>query len=189
MVAAGAVALVGLPGTGKSTLAPLLAGLLDRRPLDLDRAVEEAEGCSVAALFEQGEAVFRDAEERALGAALASGPTVIATGGGVVLRAANRRALGAAEVVWLRAPVAVLVARLAGQSHGRPLLAHDPAAALAALATEREPLYREVADVVVDIDGLDPSAVAVEVVRRLGAASPSAVPPVAPNDRGESGSA
>lgn len=171
MVAARPVALVGLSGTGKSTVAPLLATLLGCRPVDLDRAVEEDHGCTVGELFERGEDVFRDAEARALTETLAGGPSVIATGGGVVLRASNRRALASADVVWLRAPVAVLVERLAGHAQRRPLLDGDPAAALSVLASEREPLYREVADVVVDVDGLDPAAVAAEVARRLDPSS------------------
>lgn len=79
------IALVGLSGAGKSTVAPLIAARLGISAIDLDAAVEEAGGASVAALFvAEGEAAFRDREEKALERALQRGPCVIACGGGLV---------------------------------------------------------------------------------------------------------
>jgi shikimate kinase len=150
------VALVGLSGAGKSTVAPMLARRLGYLAVDLDRAVEARAGRGVAELFDRlGEAGFRDLEAAELQRVLDGPPAVVATGGGVVLRAANRERLRSqARVVWLRADPADLADRLAGCGEERPLLAGDAAAALRRLAAEREHLYREVADVTVDVTGL-----------------------------------
>lgn len=164
------IALVGLSGSGKSTLAPVLASRLGSRPvIDLDRVVEARFGESVADVFgHRGEAVFRDAESDALVTALAGPPAVIATGGGVVLDAENRRALvSSAFVVWLRAHPTHLEERLSGPTEARPLLEGDRAFALARLSEERAALYGSVADLVIDVEGLDPSDLALEVVRAL----------------------
>ena len=122
---AGHVALVGLSGTGKSTVAPLLAARRGLAVVDLDGAVVATDGRPVAEIFAtDGEAVFRSLESSALAAALAGPPAVVATGGGVVLDADNRTALTEyATVVWLQAAPAALVERLASSPEERPLLA------------------------------------------------------------------
>lgn len=165
------IALVGLSGSGKSTLAPVLASRLGAHSVvDLDRVVEARFGQSVAEIFaDRGESTFRDAEAEALSTALAGPPAVIATGGGVVLDAANRRALSTnAFVVWLRAYPSQLEQRLAGPTEARPLLEGDRAFALARLSEERSALYDAVADLVIDVDGMDPTDLALEVVRAIG---------------------
>jgi shikimate kinase len=165
------VALVGLPGSGKSTLAPLLASRLGQRSVvDLDRLLEQQFDQPVSAIFaEHGEVAFRDAESDALRRALDGPPAVIATGGGAVLDAGNRQMLSrSARVVWLRAHPQHLAERLAGSAAARPLLAGDPAFALARLSEEREALYAQVADLVVDVDGVDALDLADEVARSLG---------------------
>lgn len=165
------VALVGLSGSGKSTLAPLLATRLGRTSVvDLDRAVEERLGATVAEIFERdGEAVFRSAETEALAEALSGAASVVATGGGVVLSPENRALLRSSAVtVWLRAHPDHLQQRLSGTTEARPLLEGDPEFALSRLASERDALYSGVADVVVDVEGLDPVGVADEVLRSLG---------------------
>ncbi|MFM7068169.1 MAG: shikimate kinase [Actinomycetes bacterium] len=153
------VVLVGLSGTGKSTVAPLLAERLGLRCVDVDREVVAAAGQSVADIFATaGESAFRAAESVALAATL-DGPTaVVATGGGIVLDPAHRLALrSTGTVVWLRATPAVLVGRLDADAEERPLLADGAQVALGRLermAAEREPLYREIANFVVDVDDL-----------------------------------
>ncbi|HLU41079.1 MAG TPA: shikimate kinase [Microthrixaceae bacterium] len=167
----GHVALVGLSGSGKSTLAPLLASRTGRAlSIDLDRVVEEMAGRTVAEIFaEEGETGFRALESQALAEALAGPPAVIATGGGVVLERENRRLLrDHAEVVWLRATPAHLAERLQDTSEARPLLDGDAEFALHRMATEREALYSEVADLVVDVDGVDPRTLVDELAERLG---------------------
>jgi shikimate kinase len=164
------VALVGLSGSGKSTLAPLLATRLGGRVVvDLDREVERRLGGPVATVFaEHGEAAFRDAERDELAAALTGPPAVIATGGGVVLDAENRRRLGAdAAVVWLRAHPDHLRQRLEGTTEVRPLLEGDPGFALARLSEERDALYAQVADLTVDVEGVDPRDLADEIATSL----------------------
>ncbi|HYA44509.1 MAG TPA: shikimate kinase [Acidimicrobiales bacterium] len=155
--------LVGMMGAGKSTVAQALAARLGWPTLDTDTVVEAREGASVAVVWrEKGESAFRSAEsavvEELKNAPL---PLVVSVGGGAVLSEANRQALRrAGTVVWLRARPASLVARVGG-GEGRPLLAGGPLeSSLERLLTEREALYWEVADVVVDVDELSPSEIA-----------------------------
>ena len=157
-LAGGHIVLVGMMGSGKSTVGRALAQRLGRPFCDSDELVEAATGQTVREIFEQrGEAAFRREETAALRQALASPtPTVIAAAGGVVLSADNRRVLSeAGVVVWLRAAPSVLAGRiqpsLAGGGH-RPLLEKDPAATLLQLDAERRPLYQEVATITVDVD-------------------------------------
>jgi shikimate kinase len=151
-------------GTGKTTVGRRLAATLHRRFFDSDAEVEAKTGRTVREIFEtDGEAAYRPLETAALLDALADRePSVIAAAGGVVLNPANRAALrdGNTRVIWLRADPSVLAARalVGGQGH-RPLLDRDAAAALARLAAEREPFYREVADEIIDVDHLNPDAV------------------------------
>lgn len=164
------VALVGLSGSGKSTLAPLIAARLGRHiPVDLDDIVADRLGMTADRAFaELGEAAFRQAESEALLDVLAGSPSVIATGGGVVLDAQNRSALrGSARVVWLRARPEHLAARLADTTEARPLLEGDAEFALRRLHSEREALYAETADIVIDVEGVDPMTSAEEVVSAL----------------------
>ena len=155
--------LVGLMGVGKTTVGTRLAARLGWPLLDSDAEVEARTGRTVREIFESdGEPAYRVLETYALRDALdAPGPSVVAAAGGVVLAETNRRMLERPSlcVVWLRADPAALVARAATGDH-RPLLENDPAGVLAKMAVDREPLYREVADVVVEVDGLSPDQVA-----------------------------
>lgn len=169
------VTLVGYRGTGKSTVARLLAQRLAVPWVDADAAVEERLGCSIAALVEQrGEAVFRDAEAEVLATLLATFQGVLATGGGAVLRESNRRLLreSGRPVAWLTAPADTIRARLAADPstrERRPALGGgDVLAEVAAALSEREPLYRECADWVIDAAKATPAAVAEEIKARLG---------------------
>lgn len=163
--AAPRVALIGLPGSGKSAVAPLLAARLGVAAADLDAAVERAAGRTAAAIFaDEGEAAFREHEARALRAALEDeGGVVIACGGGVTTHGASRALLrGRATVVWLRISPALAARRLgpAGLA-ARPLIAaaggasseEAGAAALAALLAAREADYAAAADVAVETGG------------------------------------
>ena len=145
-------------GTGKSTIAKEFAKRTGCTVLDTDRMIETNEQMTVRDIFTQrGEEEFRRIETGILAKTLSADGVVIAAAGGVVVTEANRVALrearqrGAAKVVWLRARPDVLVERTSRGTH-RPLLDHDPTAALQTMAEAREHLYREVADIVIDTD-------------------------------------
>lgn len=163
------IVLVGLMGSGKTTIGKRIASALGVTFTDSDAEIERRTGSSVAELFaDRGEPAFR-ALEADLIAELIESPEagVIATGGGAVLDPATRARLVGATVIWLRATPAVLVHRIAVDGT-RPLLADDPRAALQRLAEEREPLYREVADVRVEVDHVPRKLVAEQVLDALG---------------------
>jgi shikimate kinase len=147
--------LIGLMGTGKSTVSRIAAERLRRRVVDSDAVIEERTGRTVREIFaSDGEAAFRAMETEVLIEALAEPePLVIAAAGGVVLAEHNRAALKAAKarVVWLCAQPATLVERVRSGGH-RPLLDEDPASVLERMAEQRAPLYREVADAIVSVD-------------------------------------
>jgi len=143
------VYLVGMPGSGKTRVGYVLARLVGLSFVDLDREIEVSAGSSVAEIFErEGEAGFRRMESEALEVISSREGLVVSCGGGVVLDAGNRALLSSSgKVVWLSMSVERLRERapVAGR---RPLL-REPGD-LERLMGEREPFYREVADVIVD---------------------------------------
>ena len=145
------IALIGLPGSGKSTAGRQLARRLALPFLDSDHVIEQRIGCPIRSFFDrEGEAAFRDIEETVI-AELAQGEAVVATGGGAVLRPANRPSLRAGgQVVYLHAAADELFRRLKHDTQ-RPLLqVADPLARLRAMYGERDPLYRETAHFTVE---------------------------------------
>jgi shikimate kinase len=163
------VFIVGMMGSGKTTIGRLLAERLGWRHLDSDEQVGRDTGQTVPEIFAQrGEPAFRAAEARALAAAATNDtPTVISVAGGAVLDPDNRHVLRrGGVVVWLRARVETLAGRV-GDGAGRPLLGDDPAAALRRLYAQRRPVYQDLAQVVVDVDGVDARTVAERVLAAL----------------------
>ena len=160
--------LVGMMGVGKTTVARVLSDRLDRQVLDSDAIIERRTGRTVREIFAtDGEAAFRALETEVLAEALASPvPCIVAAAGGVVLSPANRVALreSGARVVWLCADPATLVERVRSGGH-RPLLDQDPAGTLQRMFAEREPLYREVADAIVLVDGRSVTDVVEAILR------------------------
>jgi shikimate kinase/3-dehydroquinate synthase len=138
-----AIVLVGLPGCGKTSVGRVVAERLGRPFLDLDEAITRRAGRTPARLLEEeGEAAFRRIEAAEAQAAVAIPDVVIAPGGGAVIDPLSRWTLFDAGVsVWLDVPDGRLVQRVARHVGSRPLLAGDPAARLASLRAEREPLY------------------------------------------------
>jgi shikimate kinase len=144
--------LVGLPGAGKSTLGRQLARRLAKRFVDADAELEFRLGVSIPTIFEiEGEAGFRDREEATLADLTCLPDIVLSTGGGAVLRPANRLRLREnGTVIYLHAEPATLWSRIR-HSRNRPLLqTADPLARLAELYAQRDALYRETADHVVE---------------------------------------
>lgn len=161
------IALIGLMGSGKSTIGARLAGRLRLPFVDSDAEIELAARMSIAELFEAfGEEGFRDGERRVI-ARLMEGPRrVIATGGGAWMDARTRALLDErALVIWLRADIEVLVERVGRRNHRPLLVGRDPGEVLRALADRRDPVYAT-AHMTID-SGTDPHAV---TVRRIVAA-------------------
>jgi shikimate kinase len=157
------VAIVGYMGSGKTTLGCLLARATGLECVDLDRAISKNAGKEIPEIFaEHGEKSFRDLEQEALREALGGkGPCVIACGGGVILRPENRALLHDVTTVFLREDTGVLYRRTRGP--GRPLRAASQEEFETRYA-ERLSLYREVADIEVEVDGRPPSLVLEEVL-------------------------
>jgi shikimate kinase len=159
------VYLVGMPGSGKSTVGPELAARLGVPYVELDAEIERAAGTSVREIFSrEGEARFRELEAAALTEAAARDPSVVSCGGGVVLEPANRVTLRATgEVVFLSVPLEELRARVRPAAE-RPLIRAE--GDLERLFETREPLYREFAAHVVDASG-PPAEVAAAIEKEL----------------------
>ena len=146
------IALVSMPGGGKSTVGRQLARRLNWRFVDSDTEIEKRVGCSIRSFFErEGEAHFRDVEEQVLEGFGDLTQCVLATGGGVVLRDTNRSLLRRlATVVYLRSTPEHLFQRLRHDAK-RPLLqVADPLSMLRQMYLVRDPLYRETAHFHVD---------------------------------------
>ncbi len=145
------VVLVGLMGSGKSTIGRRLAKRLGLKFIDADEEVEKAAGCSIEDIFAfHGEQAFRDGERRVI-RRLMQGPVhVLATGGGAFLDERTRETFAELGIsVWLRADVEVLVRRVR-RSDSRPLFRNgDPKEILEQLKRERDPVYA-LADLTVD---------------------------------------
>lgn len=146
------LALVGLPGSGKSTVGKALARRVGVPFWDSDQVIEQTIGCPISEYFaREGEESFRDIEQQVLRDLIVQGPGILSTGGGAVLRTANRELLKSqTEAVYLRSTPESLVRRLRHDST-RPLLqVADPLQKLQELFAQRDRLYREVASLVVD---------------------------------------
>jgi shikimate kinase len=160
--------LVGLPGSGKSTIGRRLAKALGVAFLDTDTAIEQQTGRSIADIFAtDGEQEFRRIEEGAVRAALAQHDGVLSLGGGAVTSPGVCEALAGHTVIYLEISASEGVRRTGG-STVRPLLAGpDRAEKFQALMAKRGPLYRRVSTIRVDTNRRNPGAVVRYIVSRL----------------------
>ena len=163
------VFLVGPMGAGKSTIGKYLADHLKLQFADTDSEIESRTGADIPWIFDvEGEEGFRDREQQVVEEMSQWDNVVLATGGGVVLRPENRRALGGRGfVIYLYATVDEQVKRTR-RDRKRPLLQKgDPEQTLRTLMEIRDPLYREIADHIIETDGCSPRTVAQRLVRAL----------------------
>jgi len=161
------VVLIGLMGSGKSTVGARVAALLERRFVDVDELIFDRTGMTVRQLWERGgEAAYRPLERDAVVHALSEdGPDVLAAPAGAMTDHLVQEALRVADplTVWLRAAVETLAQRVARSDH-RPLLGPQPDDALRAMADDRSELYAGLADLVLDVEGQSPDQLAERVV-------------------------
>lgn len=147
------ISLIGLPGSGKSTIGRHLARVWKLDFVDTDHVIEERLGCSIKVFFaEHGEAAFRDIESKVLLELLQhTTSSVLSTGGGAVLREQNRRALKAFSTVFYLQSLPEDIARRLRNDTTRPLMqGEDPLKRLRDLLQVRSPLYLESAHYVID---------------------------------------
>jgi shikimate kinase len=148
--------LIGPMGAGKTTVGKRLAKLKGMRFKDSDHEIEQRTGVDIGFIFEkEGEAGFRRREREVIAELTQETGLVLATGGGAVLDPDNRRDLSARGfVVYLCTPVTQQLERTRYSKH-RPLLqVEDPRQRLEELMAQRDPLYRETADMVINTEGL-----------------------------------
>jgi shikimate kinase len=139
------IVLIGMMGSGKSSIGRRLAARLAIPFVDADTEIEQAAGMTIAEIFEHhGEPYFRAGEARVIARLLDHGPQVLATGGGAYINRETRAAIHHKGVaIWLKAELEVLMKRIKRRGD-RPLLkSGDPAATLTALIAERYPIYAE----------------------------------------------
>jgi shikimate kinase len=162
----GVVVLVGVMGTGKSTVGSGIAHALQCSFIDLDVQISKLTNCTVSEIFARGgEAEFRAIEADVLATVLddacaqiaqrSANSVVVATGGGAVISQANREKIMSAadHVIWLDAHVNDLVKRTSSSKIARPLLSNNPQQVLSALSGERAGLYEQIATVKIDTSG------------------------------------
>jgi shikimate kinase len=170
------IALIGYRGTGKTTVAQILARQLEWDWVDADVEVELRAGKSIATIFaDDGEGAFRDLESQIVANLCTRQRTVLALGGGAILRDSNRENIATCQVVvWLQASAQVLAERIAqdaATAGRRPNLTnHDGRTEIEVLLAQREPFYRGCATLKVDTENREPAEIAGEIVAAVNAA-------------------
>lgn len=163
--------LIGPMGAGKSTIGKQLAHALHRDFADSDREIEKRTGVDIPLIFElEGEAGFRKRETSVIDDLSQKNKLVLATGGGAVLDKKNRSYLsGRGYVIYLYTSIDQQVKRTSRDTK-RPLLKTDnPRQKLQELMDERDPLYREIADLVIETDGLSVKTVTQNILKKIEA--------------------
>lgn len=165
------IVLIGMRGSGKSTVAKLLAKQLGKRYVELDEEIAKSARISIADMVaKNGWDYFRDRESEAVISASAMDNVVISTGGGVVLREKNVEALKRNGIfIYLKAPINVLYAHIGGDASKLPRLTDQSSMReeLEEVSKIRQPLYEKAADEVIDTEKLSLDEVVEEIVKRL----------------------
>lgn len=162
------VVLVGVPGSGKTTIGQLLAERLGVGFRDVDSDIELAAGKPIGEIFvDDGEQAFRDLERSGVAAALTEHDGVVALGGGAVLDDQTRRLLDGHHVVFLDVGLADAATRI-GLNRDRPVWLGNPRAELKRMIDERRMVYRAVATSTVDTGGRTPDQVVEAVLAVVG---------------------
>lgn len=162
------VVVMGAPGSGKSTIGPLLAKALGKDFVDVDAAIEADESLTIADIFvTHGEPHFRQLEKTATAVALQNGG-VVALGGGAVMHEDTRSALRGHHVVWLECSISTATKRI-GLDQARPLLLGNVRSQLIQLLNVRTPVYRECATITVRTDDREPDDIVAEILEQLNA--------------------
>ncbi len=164
--------LIGYRGTGKTTVAQIVGRRLDYACVDTDREIERRAAKSIAAIFaDEGEPAFRDWESAVLKDLASRERHVFSLGGGAVMRAENRELLARGRTAWLQASAETIYARISADATTaaqRPNLTSEGGLAeIRELLDQREPVYRQCADLIVDTEGKSPDAVADEMIQSL----------------------
>jgi shikimate kinase len=160
------IVLIGLPGSGKSTVGQLVAEALGASLVDIDAIITRREGRPISMIFaERGEAAFRGLELREMESALAGQPSVIAPGGGWAAQPGALESLrGRALLVYLKTRASTAAERATPPGTRPVMMGEDPGVVMRQLLTQRESFYVQ-ADAAVETDRRDAAAVAAEVVR------------------------
>ena len=160
------IVLIGLPGSGKTTVGRLVAERLQTGLVDIDSILNRKEGKPIAMIFaEQGEPAFREMERKEVAAALANQPAGLAPGGGWAAQpGALEAAKPAAYIIYLKTRPETAAARAAPSGTRPMLMGEDPEAQMKVLIKDREPFYMK-ADAKVETDKKTPEQIAAEVVR------------------------
>ena len=181
------IALVGLPGAGKTTIGRQLARRLQLPFIDSDHVIEERLGCSIREFFErEGEERFRDFEQQITDELTRGQPCVLSTGGGTVLRPVNRQMLhDRTQVVYLRSTPEEVYRRVQHDRSRPLLLVADPLQRLRDLYAQRDPLYREAAHFTIDVGRPSVNTLTNMILMQLELAGvwPAPVAPAAPSPK------
>lgn len=163
------IALIGMMGSGKSTTGQLVAAKLGLPFVDNDEEIARRSGASAADLLRADPQRFRQLEADLITESLdREERIVLSVGGGAIEREASQEQLRSkAVVVWLRAGVEVLLDRVANERQQRPMLDGDPVAKMRELLVRREPMYRSLADHIIDVDDIDPEVASLRIVEVL----------------------
>lgn len=165
--------LVGLMGSGKTTIGRALAKRLNKRFVDADHEIEARTGASIPWIFEiEGEASFRQREADVIRDLTAQDGIVLATGGGAVLNEQSRQLLkDRGTVIYLRASVNSILQRTS-HDRNRPLLqTDDPKARIEELLLQRAPLYQEVAHIIIETGRPNVQSVVQSILSQLSTSS------------------